>query len=79
QRLIGRALRASVDLTAIGVNTIKVDCDVIQADGGTRTASIPGASLAIADAIEYMKQTGRLDEQANPLLSQVAAISVGIY
>lgn len=79
QRLIGRALRASVDLTAIGENTIKVDCDVIQADGGTRTASITGASLAIMDAIKYMKENNMIVEDAEPLLAPVAAISVGIY
>ncbi|MCL4114954.1 UNVERIFIED_CONTAM: hypothetical protein GTU68_061989 [Idotea baltica] len=69
QRLIGRALRASLDLTQVGENTIRVDCDVLQADGGTRTASITGASLAIKDAIEYMKANA----------AQVAAISVGVY
>ncbi|AJC48181.1 ribonuclease PH [Allofrancisella guangzhouensis] len=79
QRLIGRALRASVDLTTIGEYTIKVDCDVIQADGGTRTAAITGASLAIKDAINHMKQKKLIAEDVNPLVSQIAAISVGIY
>ncbi len=79
QRLIGRALRASVDLTAIPDITIRVDCDVIQADGGTRTASITGASLAIKDAVEYMKEKEMIPADANPLKNQVAAISVGIY
>ncbi|AXA33099.1 ribonuclease PH [Francisella adeliensis] len=79
QRLIGRALRASLDLTQVGENTIRVDCDVLQADGGTRTASITGASLAIKDAIEYMKANGKIAEDAKPLVAQVAAISVGVY
>lgn len=79
QRLIGRALRASVDLSALGENTIKVDCDVIQADGGTRTAAITGASLAIKDAIAFMQENNMLASDTNPLISQVAAISVGIY
>jgi len=79
QRLIGRALRASIDLTVIPDFTIKVDCDVIQADGGTRTASITGASLAIKDAIEYMKSKNMIPADANPFKSQVAAISAGIY
>lgn len=79
QRLIGRTLRASVDLTQIPEFTIKVDCDVIQADGGTRTASITGASLAIKDAIEYMKEKNMIPAEAKPLKAQVAAISVGIY
>ncbi|MFC4893114.1 ribonuclease PH [Pseudofrancisella aestuarii] len=79
QRLIGRALRASVDLTQIPEYTIKVDCDVIQADGGTRTASITGASLAIKDAVEYMKEKNMIPAEAKPLKAQVAAISVGIY
>ncbi|QLE79104.1 ribonuclease PH [Francisella sp. Scap27] len=79
QRLIGRALRASLDLTQVGENTIRVDCDVLQADGGTRTASITGASLAIKDAIEYMKANGKIAEDAKPLAAQVAAISVGVY
>ncbi|APC96411.1 ribonuclease PH [Francisella frigiditurris] len=79
QRLIGRALRASVDLTQIPEYTIKVDCDVIQADGGTRTAAITGASLAIKDAVEHMKEKNMIPAEAKPLKAQVAAISVGIY
>ena len=75
QRLIGRALRASVDLEKIGESTIIIDCDVIQADGGTRTASITGAYLAMELAIEKLIDEGRLKEM--PIKSKVAAISVG--
>ncbi|MDX2506993.1 MAG: ribonuclease PH [Gammaproteobacteria bacterium] len=77
QRLIGRSLRAVVDLEALGENTITLDCDVIQADGGTRTASISGAYIALVDAVNNM-----LDKQMiskNPIHGQVASISVGIY
>lgn len=77
QRLIGRALRAAVDMKKLGENTIHVDCDVIQADGGTRTASITGACVALVDAIRYME--GKKMVKANPLKNMVAAISVGIY
>ncbi|TNF88392.1 MAG: ribonuclease PH [Gammaproteobacteria bacterium] len=77
QRLIGRALRASIDLTKLGERTITVDCDVIQADGGTRTASISGAWVALSDAIQGLMDAGELKE--NPIDCQVAAISVGIY
>lgn len=76
QRLIGRALRACVDLDKIGERTITIDCDVIQADGGTRTASITGGYIALAMAIERMVKIGTLSE--NPLKSKIAAISVGI-
>lgn len=76
QRLIGRALRACVDLDKIGERTITIDCDVIQADGGTRTASITGGYIALAMAIERMVRAGALSE--NPLKSRIAAISVGI-
>lgn len=76
QRLIGRALRACVDLDKIGERTITIDCDVIQADGGTRTASITGGYIALAMAIERMVKAGSLSE--NPLKSKIAAISVGI-
>ncbi|NME35425.1 MULTISPECIES: ribonuclease PH [Fusobacterium] len=76
QRLIGRALRACVDLDKIGERTITIDCDVIQADGGTRTASITGGYIALAMAIERMVRAGALLE--NPLKSKIAAISVGI-
>lgn len=77
QRLIARALRAAVDLNALGENTITVDCDVIQADGGTRTASITGACVAMVDAINFMRKKGLV--KVNPLKCMVAAISVGIY
>lgn len=77
QRLIGRALRASIDRQKLGERTITVDCDVIQADGGTRTASISGAWVAMADAVAGLINTGELEE--NPIHCQVAAISVGIY
>jgi ribonuclease PH len=77
QRLIGRALRASIDTEKLGERTITVDCDVIQADGGTRTASISGAWVALADAIQGLIENG--DLQQSPIHCQVAAISVGIY
>jgi ribonuclease PH len=77
QRLIGRALRSAVDLTALGENTITIDCDVIQADGGTRTASITGACVALVDALGALGARAKL--KADPLLQMVAAVSVGIY
>ena len=77
QRLIGRSLRAAVDLKILGENTITLDCDVIQADGGTRTASITGACVALVDALTYMRSKGIL--KANPLKHMIAAVSVGIY
>jgi len=77
QRLIGRALRASIDLGKLGERSITVDCDVIQADGGTRTASISGAWVALNDAIQGLLERGELKQ--NPLECQVAAISVGVY
>lgn len=77
QRLIGRALRAAVDMKKLGENTIHIDCDVIQADGGTRTASITGACVALVDALRYMQKKRMVKE--NPLVSLIAAISVGIY
>lgn len=77
QRLIARSLRAAVDLKALGENTITVDCDVIQADGGTRTASITGACVALVDALSYMRSKGIL--KTNPLKHMIAAISVGVY
>lgn len=77
QRLIARSLRAAVDLQKLGENTITVDCDVIQADGGTRTASITGASVALADALNSLVSQGKLTE--NPMKGHVAAVSVGIY
>ena len=77
QRLIGRSLRAVVDLEALGENTITLDCDVIQADGGTRTASISGAYIALNDAVNHMLQKKMITK--NPIHGQVASISVGIY
>lgn len=77
QRLIGRSLRAVVDLEALGENTITIDCDVIQADGGTRTASITGAYVALVDAVNYMLESQMISK--NPIHGQVASISVGIY
>ncbi|HJE70220.1 ribonuclease PH [Pseudomonas oryzihabitans] len=77
QRLIGRSLRAAVDLSKLGENTIYIDCDVIQADGGTRTASVTGACVALVDAMGALKRRGNL--KGNPLKQMVAAISVGIY
>ena len=77
QRLIGRALRTAVDLKLLGDHTITLDCDVIQADGGTRTAAITGACVALMDALRYMQARGLI--KRNPLRFLVAAISVGIY
>ena len=77
QRLIGRSLRAVTDLEALGERSVTLDCDVIQADGGTRTASICGAYVALAIAIQRMYKAGKIKK--NPLHGQVAAISVGIY
>jgi len=77
QRLIGRSLRAVVDLKALGERSITLDCDVIQADGGTRTASITGACVALSDALNRLLEEGAL--KLNPLQKMVASISVGIY
>lgn len=77
QRLIGRSLRSAVDLEAMGEYTITIDCDVLQADGGTRTASISGACVALVDAFSFMQQQGWIKE--SPLRAMVAAISVGVY
>jgi len=77
QRLIGRSLRAAIDLNKLGENTISLDCDVIQADGGTRTASITGAWVALHDAIQHLINKNILSE--NPLHHQIASVSVGIY
>tara|TARA_B100000900_G_scaffold400479_1_gene404127 strand:+ start:365 stop:1084 length:720 start_codon:yes stop_codon:yes gene_type:complete len=77
QRLIGRSLRAAVDLKKLGERQITIDCDVIQADGGTRTASITGGMVALVDALNFMKRNGMLLE--DPLIDFVAAVSVGIY
>jgi ribonuclease PH len=79
QRLIGRSLRAVVDLEALGERQITVDCDVIQADGGTRTASITGAWVALRDCIEWMRARGMIAADAVVLKDQLAAISCGIY
>lgn len=77
QRLIARSLRAAIDLKLLGENTITLDCDVIQADGGTRTASITGACVALVDALTYMRAKGII--KANPLKHMIAALSVGIH
>ena len=77
QRLIGRSLRAVVDMKKLGERQITLDCDVIQADGGTRTASITGACVALIDALTYMRNKGII--KANPLKHMIAALSVGIY
>lgn len=77
QRLIGRSLRAAVDMTKLGENTIAIDCDVIQADGGTRTASITGSCVALADAIRYLYMNKLIED--NPLRHLVASVSVGVY
>jgi len=77
QRLIGRSLRACVDRAALGERTITLDCDVLQADGGTRTAAITGAYVALVDAVSALTKRGALKK--NPVLGAVAAISVGVY
>lgn len=77
QRLIGRSLRSVIDLKALGENQITVDCDVLQADGGTRTASITGGFVALAMALKYLKAEGVLD--TSPIRKQAAAISVGLF
>ncbi|MGW9549876.1 ribonuclease PH [Citricoccus zhacaiensis] len=77
-RLIGRSLRAIIDLKALGENTIVLDCDVLEADGGTRTASVTGAYVALAEAIAWAKGQGVIPASAQPLKDSVAAVSVGI-
>jgi ribonuclease PH len=77
QRLIGRSLRAGINMEALGENTISLDCDVLQADGGTRTASISGAWVALHDAIQYMLKENMIT--TDPLHHQIASVSVGIY
>ena len=77
QRLIGRSLRAAIDLEALGENQIIVDCDVIQADGGTRTASITGACVALVDALRFMQREKIIE--TDPLKRMIASVSVGIY
>ena len=79
QRLIGRSLRAALDLKKLGENTITIDCDVLQADGGTRTASITGACVALIDAISFLKKDKHGALKGDPLKCMIAAISVGIY
>ncbi len=76
-RLIGRALRSCIDLTALGENTVSLDCDVIQADGGTRTAAITGSYVALADAVTWLRAAGRL-RNPHPLPCSIAAVSVGV-
>ncbi len=77
QRLVGRALRAAVDLRRLGPRTITLDCDVIQADGGTRTASISGAFVALAQALRRLRLAGAIEQ--DPVIANVASVSVGIY
>lgn len=77
QRLIGRSLRSAVNLSLLGENTLTIDCDVIQADGGTRTASITGSCVAVVDAVKTMQNKGMLIQ--NPLRFLIAAVSVGVY
>lgn len=77
-RLIGRSLRAVVDMKSLGENTIVIDCDVLQADGGTRTAAITGAYVALADALEWGRGKGFIGKNAKPLIDSIAAVSVGI-
>lgn len=77
QRLIGRSLRAAVDLKALGERTVTLDCDVIQADGGTRTASITGACVALADALARTRELGLLE--GDPMRGMVASVSVGVF
>jgi ribonuclease PH len=77
QRLIGRSLRAAVDLKALGEHTVNIDCDVIQADGGTRTASITGAMVALVDAIRHLQRKKAIS--GDPLVAMIASVSVGVY
>lgn len=76
-RLIGRSLRAAIDLSALGENSIAIDCDVLQADGGTRTAAITGAYVALADAVSWLDKQGALAKR-DPLINSVSAVSVGV-
>jgi ribonuclease PH len=77
QRLIGRSLRAAIDLSALGENTLTLDCDVLQADGGTRTASISGACVAVVDALNTLQRKQAL--QSDPLKFLIGAVSVGVW
>src|SRR5690242_2513879 len=76
-RLIGRSLRAAIDLSALGENSISIDCDVLQADGGTRTAAITGAYVALADAVSWLRAQGSL-ARPEPLINSISAVSVGV-
>ena len=76
-RLVGRSLRAAVDLAALGENSIAIDCDVLQADGGTRTAAVTGAYVALADAVAWLRTRGALARQ-DPIINSIAAVSVGV-
>src|SRR3954470_7135487 len=76
-RLIGRSLRAAIDLSALGENSISIDCDVLQADGGTRTAAITGAYVALADAVSWLRAKGSL-ARPEPLIRSISAVSVGV-
>jgi ribonuclease PH len=77
-RLVGRSLRAAIDVKALGENTVVIDCDVLQADGGTRTAAITGAYVALADAVAWLEGRGALPTGSRPLHTSVSAVSVGI-
>jgi ribonuclease PH len=77
-RLVGRSLRACIDTAALGENTVVLDCDVLQADGGTRTAAVTGAYVALADAVAWARTGGLLKPSAKPLVESVAAVSVGV-
>jgi ribonuclease PH len=76
-RLIGRSLRAAIDLSALGENSVSIDCDVLQADGGTRTAAITGAYVALADAVSWLRARGAL-ASPQPLINSISAVSVGV-
>jgi ribonuclease PH len=76
-RLIGRSLRAAIDLSALGENSVAIDCDVLQADGGTRTAAITGAYVALADAVSWLRDKGSL-ARPEPLINSISAVSVGV-
>jgi ribonuclease PH len=76
-RLIGRSLRAAIDLSALGENSIAIDCDVLQADGGTRTAAITGAYVALSDAVAWLRAKGSL-ARPEPLINSISAVSVGV-
>jgi ribonuclease PH len=77
-RLIGRSLRSVIDFKALGENTIVLDCDVIQADGGTRTAAITGAFVALVDALDWAKKKGLISKTSRPIIDTVSAVSVGV-